>query len=299
METSKETRYYTGFDDSHIGRVSWPAIFAGTVIMLITLMLLSLLGLGIGLGAINPAEEARPFDGLGIGTLIWWVISNLIAVFAGAYVAANLTNVTTKATGIYHGLLSWSLYALISFWLMTTAVGGILSGAGGAVSKGLSAVGVGVSELSSATGNVDSGPIKQMIQDALDQDQKSGDAKRKEFDIDVAAVIQEVFVVNGQIRTDVERSEIERSVARNSTLSRQDVQRATDVILQRSQEAKDQWAELKPKVQEGAQKATDAASKAAIWAFVALLLGAITAAAGGKLGEQPEIASVVEKRKVT
>ncbi|MBC8004033.1 MAG: PhnA-like protein, partial [Verrucomicrobia bacterium] len=50
METSKGTVYYKGTPEAPVGRVSWPAIFAGTLIMLITLMLLSLLGVGIGLG---------------------------------------------------------------------------------------------------------------------------------------------------------------------------------------------------------------------------------------------------------
>ena len=296
METTKEKVYYKGLPETHIARISWPAIFAGTIIMLITLMLLSLLGLGIGLGSIKPMEESNPMQGLGTGTIIWWIISNLIAVCAGAYVAANLTNVPYKLTGVYHGVLSWSLFTLISFWVMTTAVGGIISGTGGIISKGLSSMGGGVSELASSVGQGDTDRIKQMIQDALEKDKgQAGDTTRKEFDIDVAAVIQDVFFVNGKITEDVDRQDVEQSIARNSTLAQEDVKRATDVIMSKYQEARQQWAEVKPEVVKGAQQAAETASKAAIWFFVSLLLGVITAAIGGKAG-QPDVINVEDRR---
>ena len=60
-----------------ISRLSWSAVFAGVFIALAVQLLLSLLGLSIGFGSINPVEEARPFSGLGTGALIWWVGSRL------------------------------------------------------------------------------------------------------------------------------------------------------------------------------------------------------------------------------
>jgi hypothetical protein len=283
METSKETRDYT-VHEKNIGRVSWPAIFAGTLIMLIVLMLLSLLGLGIGLGTINPADEIHPMKGLGTGTLIWWVISNLIAVFAGAFACAHLTNVNYRYSGIIHGVLSWCLYTLISFWLMTTAFGGIISGVGGIVSKSISGIGVGLSKMGSMTEQVDTNPIKQMIQGALHQNQRGTDSV-KPFNIDVMAVVQDVFIRDGQFRTDVSRQEVERSIASHSTLSQPDVQRATDTIMSKYENLKQRLPEIKRKAEVTVQKTADVASKAAIWAFISLVLGLVTAAIGGKLGE--------------
>lgn len=231
METSKEVTYYEDSFKKHVGRVSWPAIFAGTLVMLITLMLLSLLGLGIGLGSINPMDEAKPLQGLGTGTLIWWVISNLAAVFTGAFVASKLTNMRYKFSGIYHGILSWSLYTLISFWLMTTAVGGIISGVGGTISKSLSLLGSGVSDLAQSADQGDKSKINQMIQGALSQSSSPGDTTAQEFDIDMMAVAQDVLLVNGQINQDVNRAEVEQSIARHSTLSQQDARKATDQVM--------------------------------------------------------------------
>jgi hypothetical protein len=297
METSKEAMYYQDSFKAHKGRVSWAAIFAGTLIMLITLMLLSLLGLGIGLGSINPMDEAKPLQGLGTGALIWWIISNLAAVFAGAFMAARLTNIRYKWSGIYHGILTWSLYTLISFWVMTTAVGGIISGVGGVISKSLSSLGSGVSELAQAPGQDEMSRINQMIQNALTQDSAPGDTTAKEFNIDMLAVIQEVFFVNGEFREDVDRADVERSIARHSTLSRQDASEATDVVMREYEQFRQQWPQIKLEAQQKAQEAAGAASKAAVWSFVALLLGVITAAIAGKVG-QPEILDIEERKRV-
>lgn len=295
METSKEVTYYQDSFKTHVGRVSWAAIFAGTLIMLITLMLLSLLGLGVGFGSINPMDEAKPLQGLGTGALIWWVISNLVAVFAGAFVAAKLTNIRYKLSGTYHGILTWSLFTLLSFWIMTTTVGGIISGVGGAVSKSVSSLGSGVSQLAQKPGEGDMSRINQMIQGALSKNSSPGDTTLKEFNIDMMAVIQDVFFVNGEIRKDVNRSEVEQSIARNSTLSQQDAREATDKVMMEYERLKQEWPRMKQEAQEKAQQAAGAASKAAIWSFVALLLGAITAAIGGKVGK-PDIYDIEERK---
>lgn len=54
-----------------IKRISWAAIFGGALIALGIQLLLSLLGLGIGMGTIDPLQARSPMDGLGTGALIW------------------------------------------------------------------------------------------------------------------------------------------------------------------------------------------------------------------------------------
>jgi hypothetical protein len=289
METSRETTSYTEIQETRISRISWAAVFGGTLIMLITLMLLSLLGIGIGIGSINPMEESQPFKGVGTGALIWWVISNLIAVFAGGFTAAKLTNLSYKSSGILHGLLSWSLYTLISFLLMTTAIGGIISGVGGAVSKSLSAVGKGVSQVAPLANQLNTDKISRAIQNELSQNRdvqgmgsQSGEQK---FDIDLPAVAQDVFIQNGKFNTDVDREKVVQAVADNSSLSGPDAERAADVIIQQYNQLKPQLEQLKQKAEETSQQVANTVSKVSIWAFVALVLGALTAAFSGNLGK--------------
>lgn len=285
MESSREsTTHYTEVQETRVSRVSWAAVFGGTLIMLITLMLLSLLGIGIGIGSINPMEEARSMEGIGTGALVWWVISNIAAVFVGAFAAAKLTNLSYKSSGLLHGILTWSLYTLISFVLMTSAVGAIISGVGGAVSKSLSAVGKGVSEATSIANQINTDRINRLIQDALAQDQGMG-AGGQEFDIDLMAVAEEVFIENGQINTEIEREEVVQAVADNSSLSPADAERAADVIVQEYEQMKPKFQQLKQRAETTGQQVADTVSKAAIWAFVALVLGLGTAAIGGSLGK--------------
>ena len=52
-------------------RISWSAVFAGVLVAIVTQMLLTLLGLGIGLGTVDPLQERNPVAGLGIGSAIW------------------------------------------------------------------------------------------------------------------------------------------------------------------------------------------------------------------------------------
>jgi hypothetical protein len=286
METIRETPYYKEIHLTRKGRVSWAAIFGGTLIMLITLMLLSLLGIGIGIASINPMEESRPLQGLGTGALVWWVISNLLAVFAGAYTAAKLTNVYYSYSGMLHGILSWSLYTLISVVIMTSSVAGIISGVGGVVSKSLSAVGMGLSELPALTEQADNDRINRLIQDALSRNEEPGTVNEgQQFDIDFMLVAQDVFIQDGEFATNVQRNEVEQAIAQNSTLSQQDVERAADVLMREYERLAQRFERLKQKAEEDGQQIAEAASSAAIWSFVALLFGLIAAGLGGYLGK--------------
>ena len=116
-------------------RIRWGAVFAGTLIALVTMVALNLLGLGIGLAEINPTQEANPFAGLGVGAIIWYVLSSLASLFAGGYVAGKMSGFPKKSNAALHGLLSWGLFTMISLYLFTTAMGRVVSGVGSAISS--------------------------------------------------------------------------------------------------------------------------------------------------------------------
>lgn len=121
-------------------RITWGAIFAGVVVALVIQMVLSLLGLGIGLGAVNPTD-ANPLAGIGIGAGIWWVASMLISLFIGGLVAGRLSGIPGKADSFLHGMLTWCVFTLLSFYLLTTTVGGIFNTVGKAVSQSMNVAG--------------------------------------------------------------------------------------------------------------------------------------------------------------
>ena len=74
------------FDVRVTPRMSWSALLVGTVVALSIELMLGLLGAGIGFSSLDPAGNDGPSAGsLGIGAIIWWTLSTVIALGAGAF----------------------------------------------------------------------------------------------------------------------------------------------------------------------------------------------------------------------
>ncbi|WP_461051157.1 hypothetical protein [Spirosoma arcticum] len=115
-------------------RISWSAVFAGVLVAIVTQMLLTLLGIGVGLSSIDAVDEQNPAAGLGIGTAIWYIVSSLLSLFVGGWVAGRLASTPRLFDGVIHGVLTWCLVTLFTVYLLTTAVGRIIGGASSLVS---------------------------------------------------------------------------------------------------------------------------------------------------------------------
>jgi len=126
-------------------RLSWPAIFAGVVIAIAVQLVLALLGTGIGFSLVDPVQGTTPSaGGFGIGAGIYWILSTIIALGAGSYGAARVAGIHDRFDGIIHGLTIWSVTVILTLYLVTSAVGGIIGGAFRTVGAVASAAGQGV-----------------------------------------------------------------------------------------------------------------------------------------------------------
>jgi hypothetical protein len=122
-------------------RISWSAVFAGLILTLVTQLLLSLLGTGIGLSTVDPATGETPgTETLSIAAGIWWTISSFIALFIGGWAAAYLAGIPGRTEGIIHGLLTWGLATLLLVSLIGTAVGTLIGGAFNVLDTNVSAL---------------------------------------------------------------------------------------------------------------------------------------------------------------
>ncbi len=327
MDNSRRTNY--GVEGAHYAsgttvptggvpfyrRISWGAIIAGTLIALVTMLVLNLLGIGIGLGSINPVQEANPFSGLGVGSIIWWVVSNLIAIFAGAYVAGKLAGVPLAGTSTMHGILSWCLYTLVSFYLLTSAVGSIISGVGSVVSNTLSAAGSGIQAVASNSNQnnnqnssslISFNEIKQEADRILssrenvalvpDSIENEAEEIRQDLNSEVnlttenlKEVSQAVLFEDGQLAENINRDDVVSALENKTNLSRQEANDVADVMVRKYNEAKQEAQQLKQEAVQQAeqtgQKVAEATSSAAIWTFVALALGAVVSGLGGRTGK--------------
>ena len=73
-------------------RVSWGAVIAGAVLALAIALMLNALGAGVGATTIDATGRSSPSaSSFGIGAAIWLLISNLIGLGVGGYVAARLS----------------------------------------------------------------------------------------------------------------------------------------------------------------------------------------------------------------
>jgi hypothetical protein len=151
-----------------VRRVSWGAIFAGTVVAMVVQIVLTLLGLGVGLGVVNPT--AGSLSSVGMGAAIWLGVSTLIALFIGGLIAGRLAGMPAKYDGALQGLVVWGLGTLFSLYLATSAVGGAISGLTGILGQGFQMAGQTVSSVApqaAKTAKRNPKQVKQTAQQAV------------------------------------------------------------------------------------------------------------------------------------
>ena len=154
METSKlytQPAYNGGLLNQK--RISWSAVFAGVLVAIIVQMLLSLLGVGIGLSTIDAVEEKNPAGGLGVGSAIWYILTSLISLFSGSWVAGRLASAPRLFDGILHGILTWCLVTLLTIYFLTTTIVSIIGGTGRLVGGLVKTAGAGVAAAAPGIGN--------------------------------------------------------------------------------------------------------------------------------------------------
>jgi len=108
-------------------KVSWGGVFAGVLVAIGLSMLLTVLGVAIGITAVD-AREADA-GAIGIGTAIWGGIQLLIALFVGGMVATRVGAIVDKTTGFFEGVLVWVVSLVLMAYLAGSGIATVASGA--------------------------------------------------------------------------------------------------------------------------------------------------------------------------
>jgi hypothetical protein len=125
-----------------LNEVSWGAIFAGVVVALVTQVLLSMLGAGIGIATLDPGTGDNPAAStFSIVAGIWYLLSGIISAFVGGYIAARMSGKTVATTGALHGLTTWAFTTLLVLYLLTSTVGALVGGAFSGVASAIGGLG--------------------------------------------------------------------------------------------------------------------------------------------------------------
>jgi len=108
--------------------ISWGAIFGGAFAALGLWLLEYAFGLAVGLSAID-RSGAHGLRGLGIFSGIWGLLSPLIALFVGSFVAARVSGVASRGAGAAHGLVMWGLTTVGGAYVTLMVLGRLIAGA--------------------------------------------------------------------------------------------------------------------------------------------------------------------------
>ena len=278
------TTGYVPAEDARYGksvtRVSLGAIFAGVVLAIAVQLVLGILGTGIGLSMVDPVEGTTPgAAGFGIGAGIYWLITTVIALGAGGYTAARVAGVHDRFDGLVHGLVVWGVTLILTLYLLTSAVGGIVGGAFRTVGSVASAAGTGIGAAAPKVADVAGVDVSDVRNEAAqyfstapsDPAQMTPEQAQKEIAKQLPAVAR-----GGQDGAQAE-SRIVDIVAAQRKISRPEAQAQVT-------RAKAQFVKTKNNTIETAKSATDAAAGAAagtsFMVVIALLIGAAAAGFG-------------------
>ena len=273
-----------------IKRMSWGAVLAGAVVALSVQLLLSLLGLGIGLATVDPAAGDTPdAASFGIATGIYYAIVTLLSLFAGGWVAGRLAGMPVRTDGLLHGLVTWSVAMLVLLYVVTTSVGAILSGTLGMVGNALQAAGQGVQAAAGAAAQSDVGEealntIEQQAQQFLGQAQQATGAQ------DTSELLDQVMAVAQGGISEQEQQQIVDQIVEQTGVTREEAEAQLQQLETQYQEA---MVAAEEQAREVAQATSEAISQGAFWSFVALLCGAIAAAVGGLVGTPRDLSTEV------
>lgn len=280
--------------------VSWRAIFAGTLTVLSILLILNLIGLAFGMGAIEPTEENNPLSGIGTGALIWWVLSNLIALFAGGFVAARVGVSLTNISGVIQGIMTWALYAFLSIWILTSTVGSVISGVGSAVGGVISTAGETASEEFAPEIEKQVEELDMSLEDAKERiyslmreadsnpDEIQESASQELRDGDIEQAFRDAKNRLTQTFDEIDRDELVNVLVERTDMSEGEAEDAVDNALadyeSLRQDVDEFLADAEEEARDQGEKVAEAGTKAAGYLSMALILGLFAAAIGGIFG---------------
>jgi hypothetical protein len=300
--------------------VSWGAIFAGAAGAAALTMVLLLLGTGLGLAVTSPwSQSGVAASTLGVSTIIWVTLTQLLAAVMGGYLAGRLRTkwVAVHTDEVYfrdtaHGFLAWAIASLATATLLTSAAGDLV-GAGAKVgATAASGVSAGVSRLTmpvAADASAVAARGKPGERNMDDRDTSAGyyiDALfRKPVSPSAAgstgsgsamgagssdnsngaAAAETTRIFANALKTgslpDPDAQYLGQLVAQRAGISQQDAQQRVTETFNRLQAAVN---DAETAAKQAADKARKASAYTALWLVVSLLAGAFVASWSATLG---------------
>lgn len=260
--------YTSTLDVPNRSGVSWAAIFAGAAAAAALSLILVVLGAGLGFAATSPwANEGASAKALGISTIIWLLLTQILASGLGGYIAgrlrvkwANLHGDEVYFRDTAHGFLAWAVATLFAAMLVVGTVGG-LAGAGAQAGAAAAA------NSDASMGYFVDGLFRGEGPAPVTEDAANG----------VAARILARSVADDRALTPEDHAYLTQLVAQRTRLTQPEAAARVDQVFGQVQQAK-------VEAKQAADTAAKAAAWTALWTFVALLCGAFFASFAALFG---------------
>lgn len=108
-------------------KIRWGPVLAGLVTTIASMLVLTVLGLAIGLSVFEPASDGND---VGMAAAIWSGLSALVSFLLGGYVAGKTASVHGDDNGLLNGLMVGATGLALTLWLASMGVGNLLGGIG-------------------------------------------------------------------------------------------------------------------------------------------------------------------------
>ena len=307
-----------------VRRISWGAVAAGTVTALAIQILLAMLGTGIGASTIDAVGngETPSATALGGGAAVWWVVTSLISLIAGGWVAGRLSGVARTAEGGMHGMLTWAVAVLTMVYLVSSAAGTLMRGAAGVLGTAATVTATSAAAAAPKIANVagdqmdksgisfetikrealavlrqtgkpklQPGNVEQQVKGAAsDASRTAGNPSDQDF----SALLERLLSKGRNAVSEVDREAVVNVVMARSNVSREEAAKRVAgweaTAEQTRAKAAQAAVEAKAKALEVADASAKALSRAMLLGFLALAIGGLFAWWGGPLGQRRDLA---------
>lgn len=112
-------------------RVSWSAIIAGSAVALACYIALTLLLAAVGISLVDADVRS---DRVGVGILVAMIVTVVLSLFVGGWVASQLTVGENRQEAVIYGLLTWATVTAFSVMIVGAGVrAGYFAVVGGAM----------------------------------------------------------------------------------------------------------------------------------------------------------------------
>lgn len=266
-------------------RISWGAVLAGGVVAVAVGAMLNVLGLAVGATAMEPAEPgASPTASLlGMAGGIWLLVANLVGLAVGGWVAARLSGTSDDTDGVLHGLSVWAIGFLLSAVLLGNVVTGAAGTAFQAAGSAIGGLGQGLGQaVQAAAPQVASADPQQLVDRLQRSLATGGDPAALSPDQRRAEIAQILARRVGQGGFEgPQRERLAQLVAAEYGIPAEE---ANARIGRLEAEAQDLARQAEIQARQAADAAADAAAVGAYWIFAAMILGAVAAVLGARVG---------------